>query len=109
MVELNSRPVSIRERAEWVEYRAFWRESFGKELDAVSYRGQGSASARPGAALVVDIALQIVSSPGEVLTDTGNLHATISADGQTLVGALWLNGAQQELSLIHISEPTRPY
>ena len=88
--------MSIREHAEWVEYRAFWREHFGKEIDAVSYRGQGSASARPGAALVVDIALQIVSSPGDVLVDTGNLNVTMATDGATMSGELWLNGKQTE-------------
>jgi hypothetical protein len=80
-VELNSRPVPISRRADWADYRSFWRERFGSELDTVSYRGKGSASTLPGEQLVVDIALQIVSTPGDVLVDTGNLHATIAADG----------------------------
>jgi hypothetical protein len=95
-VELSSRPVPIGERADWADYRSFWRERFGSELDAVSYRGKGTASALPGAELVVDIALQIVSSPGDVLVDTGNLTATIAGDGATMAGTLWLNSAQKE-------------
>ncbi|WP_291985811.1 TIR domain-containing protein [Candidatus Accumulibacter sp. ACC007] len=95
-VELNSRPVPIGQRADWADYRSFWRERFGSELDAVSYRGEGRASARPGEQLVIDIALQIVSSPGDVLVDTGNLNATIAADGARMAGVMWLNSAQKE-------------
>jgi hypothetical protein len=95
-VELNSRPVPISQRADWADYRSFWRERFGSELDTVSYRGKGSASALPGEQLVVDIALQIVSTPGEVLVDSGNLHATIAADGSSMAGTVWLNGKQVE-------------
>jgi hypothetical protein len=95
-VELNSRPVPITQRAEWADYRSFWRKRFDSELDAVTYRGKGSASALPGERLVVDIALQIVSTPGDVLVDTGNLNATIAADGATMTGTLWLNGKQVE-------------
>ncbi len=98
-VELNSQPVPISQNADWAEYRSFWRERFGSELDTVTYRGKGSASAHPGAPLVVDIALQIVSTPGDVLVDTGNLHATIAADGATMAGAVWLNGKQLERPL----------
>lgn len=95
-VELNSRPVPISRRADWADYRSFWRERFGSELDTVSYRGKGSASTLPGEQLVVDIALQIVSTPGDVLVDTGNLHATIAADGSSMSGTVWLNGKQVE-------------
>lgn len=95
-VELNSAPVAIGQRADWSAYRAFWRERFGKELEAISYRGKGSASALPGAPLVVDIALQIVSSPGEALIDSGNLHTAMAADGRTMAGSLWLNSEQKE-------------
>jgi hypothetical protein len=98
-VELNSRPVPISQRADWADYRSFWRERFGSELDTVSYRGKGSASALPGEQLVVDIALQIVSTPGDVLVDSGNLHATIAADGTTMAGTVWLNGKQAERPL----------
>jgi hypothetical protein len=104
-VELNSRPVPISQRADWAEYRSFWRERFGSELDTVTYRGKGSASALPGEQLVVDIALQIVSTPGDVLVDTGNLNATITADGSTMAGTLWLNGKQLERPLRLAREP----
>jgi hypothetical protein len=106
-VELNSRPVPISQRADWAEYRSFWRERFGSELDTVTYRGKGSASALPGEQLVVDIALQIVSTPGDVLVDTGNLNATITADGSTMAGTLWLNGKQLERPLRLAREPRR--
>ncbi|MCB1933011.1 MAG: toll/interleukin-1 receptor domain-containing protein [Candidatus Accumulibacter sp.] len=95
-VELNSRPVPISQRADWADYRSFWRQRFGSELDAVSYRGKGRASALPGDPLVVDIALQIISNPGDIMVDTGNLNATIAADGATMAGTLWLNGKQVE-------------
>ena len=98
-VELNSRPVAISRRADWADYRRFWRERFGSELDFVTYRGKGSASSLPGDRLVIDIALQIVSSPGDTLTDTGNLHATLGADGTTMTGTLWLNSKQAERPL----------
>ena len=45
---------------------------------------------------MVDIALQIISNPGDIMVDTGNLNATIAADGATMAGTLWLNGKQVE-------------
>lgn len=98
-LELNSRPLSIAQRADWADYRSFWRERFGSDLDFVSYRGKGSASSLPGDNLVIDVALQIVSSPGDTLVDSGNLHATLSADGTTMTGTLWLNSKQAERPL----------
>lgn len=99
VLELNSRPLSIAQRADWADYRSFWRERFGSDLDFVSYRGKGSASSLPGDALVIDVALQIVSSPGDTLVDSGNLHATLSSDGRTMTGSLWLNSKQAERPL----------
>lgn len=98
-VELNSRPVPISQRADWADYRRFWRERFGSELDFITYRGQGSASSRPGDDLVIDVALQIVSSPGDTLVDSGNLHATLNPEGTRMAGTLWLNSKQAERPL----------
>lgn len=93
---LNSRPVVITERPDWSAYRNFWRERFGSELEAVSYRGKGGATALPGDDLVIDVALQIVSRPGDEPVDTGNLHATLAPDGATMAGTVWLNSQQKE-------------
>lgn len=95
-VELNSRPLAIAQRADWADYRKFWRERFGSELEAVTYRGKGSASRLPGDDLVIDIALQIFSSPGKTMVDSGNLHSRLAADGKSMTGTLWLNSQQAE-------------
>lgn len=93
---LTSKPVPIAERADWAEYRAFWRERSGAELTHVVYRGEGTLRTDPGVARAIDVALALVSSPGDVPVDTGNLSATLAADGAAMNGKLWLNSAQAD-------------
>lgn len=93
---LTSTPVPIAERADWAEYRRFWRERTGSELTHVVYRGEGTWRTDPGVPLVIDVALQIVSSPGEIPVDSGNLSATLQAGGRVMNGKLWLNSAQAD-------------
>ena len=93
---LTSKPVAVADRADWAEYRAFWRERSGAELSHVVYRGEGTLRADPGVPPAIDVALALVSSPGDVPVDTGNLSATLAADGALMIGKLWLNSAQAD-------------
>lgn len=92
-----SEPITITERADWAEYRSFWRERFGAELERVMYRGEGLLHTDPGQPAAVDIALKLYGVPGNgEPVDSGNLSATLSADGRVLTGTLWLNSLQAE-------------
>ena len=93
---LTSKPVPIADRADWAEYRAFWRERSGAELTQVVYRGEGTLRTDPGMPRAIDVALTLVSSPGDVPVDSGNLSATLAADGAAMTGKLWLNSAQAD-------------
>jgi hypothetical protein len=97
LVTLASEPVPIVNRADWAEYRSFWRERTGAELNAVMYRGEGQLIADPGVPQRIDIALKLYPSPsrGEPI-DGGNLSATLSADGRTLSGTIWRNSLQAD-------------
>jgi hypothetical protein len=92
---LATEPIPIAARADWAEYRKFWRERFARDLDSVMYRGEGLLHADPGQPVRIDIALKLHAVPdsGEPV-DGGNLSATLSADGAQLSGTLWLNGEQ---------------
>jgi hypothetical protein len=93
---LASKPVPVADRADWAGYRAFWRERSGGELTHIVYRGEGTLRADPGVAPAIDVALTLVSSPGDVPVDSGNLSATLAADGASMNGKLWLNSAQAD-------------
>jgi hypothetical protein len=93
---LTSKPVPVADRADWAEYRAFWRERSGTELTHLVYRGEGTLRTDPGVPPAIDVALTIVSSPGDFPVDTGNLSASLDADGAVLNGKLWLNSAQAD-------------
>lgn len=92
---LATEPIPIASRADWADYRRFWRERFASELDNVMYRGEGLLLTDPGQPARIDIALKVHAVPdsGEPI-DGGNLSATLSADGAQLSGTLWLNGEQ---------------
>lgn len=111
-ISLASEPVPISDRADWAEYRQFWRDRTGSELNAVMYRGQGQITNDPGVARAIDIALQVLPSPGgREPVDGGNLSATLSADGLRLSGKIWKNGAQAEqgatLTRMPVQNPAR--
>ena len=93
---LTSKPVPIADRADWAEYRAFWRERSGAELTQVVYLGEGTLRTDPGMPRAIDVALTLVSSPGDMPVDSGNLSATLAADGAAMTGKLWLNSAQAD-------------
>ncbi len=93
---LTSKPVPVTDRADWAAYRAFWRERSGAELAHVVYRGEGTLRTDPGVPPAIDVALTLVSSPGDVPVDSGNLSATLAADGASMNGKLWLNSAQAD-------------
>lgn len=92
---LESHPIDIRERADWADYRSFWRERNGAELVAVRYRGEGRWRQAAGARAEIDLALQLLSVPGDVPVDSGNLSATLNAPDR-LEGQRWLNSAQAQ-------------
>lgn len=98
-VHLESTPVDIRQRADWAAYRQFWRERGGAELDAVRWRGTGTARAAAGSPLAINVALTVLSVPGDVPVDGGNLSATLTPDGR-LQGTRWFNGAQAEVPAV---------
>ncbi len=93
---LGSRPVDISARADWQDYRRFWSERSASELNAIAYRGHGTTHVAPDGRTVIDVALEIVSTPGEEQIDGGNLRATVNADGSAMDGRLWLNSEQAE-------------
>ncbi len=96
-VTLASEPVNIVDRPDWREYRAFWLERAGSPLEAIMYLGEGRRIAHPGVPVALDIALRVMPSPavGPAI-DGGNLSLQLAADGRTLRGRIWLNGAQAE-------------
>ncbi|MBT9489020.1 MAG: toll/interleukin-1 receptor domain-containing protein [Rubrivivax sp.] len=102
-LRLESAPIHIRQRADWADYRQFWRErdggQAGGELDAVRWRGAGTARAAVGSPLAIDVALTVLSVPGDVPVDGGNLSATLMPDGR-LQGTRWFNGAQAEVPAV---------
>ncbi len=93
---LTSKPVPVADRADWAEYRAFWRERSGAELTHVVYRGEGAWRADPGVRPAIDVALTLVSSPGDVPVDSGNLSATLAPGGAVMNGTLWRNSVQAD-------------
>ena len=97
---LTSKPVPVADRADWAEYRAFWRERSGAELTHVVYRGEGTLRSDPGAPPAIDVALTLVSAPGDVPVDSGNLSATLGAGGAVMNGKLWLNSAQADRQVL---------
>lgn len=98
-LHLESAPIDIRQRADWAEYRQFWREQRGGELEAVRWRGTGTARAPAGSPLAIDVALTVLSVPGDVPVDGGNLSATWMPDGR-LEGTRWFNSAQAEVPAV---------
>lgn len=101
---LESEPIDIRARADWAEYRVFWRERTGRDLDAVRWRGAGTARAAAGTPLAIDVALRVQTVPGDEDIDGGNLSATLAADGR-LQGTRWFNGAQAEVPALLVRAP----
>ena len=97
---LTSEPIPLEGRASWADYRAFWLRLTGTELHAIRYRGSGTLQADPGQALVIDIAWKIYNGEGDTQIDSGNLHASAAADGASLSGRLWSNGAQADRPVV---------
>ena len=97
-----SEPVAIAERPDWTDYRRFWRERGGGELNAIMYRGEGRRIDAPGVGTALDIGLQVLTSPdgGGTAIDSGNLSLRLSADGKTLTGRIWLNSAQADQAAV---------
>lgn len=101
-VTLASAPIFIVERPDWADYRRFWRERGSGELDAIMYRGEGRRIDAPGVEPALDIGFRVLSSPesGAAAIDGGNLSLRLSADGRTLTGRIWLNGAQADQAAV---------
>ena len=59
----------------------------------------------PGRAPRIDLALQVLAVPGDAPVDSGNLSATLSADGRRLDGKIWLNGAQADWPALLLRVP----
>lgn len=105
-VTLASEPIPIAARSDWADYRTFWRERTGSELNAVMYRGEGRLIADPGVAPRIDIALAVHPSPGNgEPVDGGNLSAALTPDWRTLSGTIWLNSLQAEQPASLTREP----
>jgi len=103
-VTLLSAPITITTRPDWAEYRQFWRERFGADLDRVLYRAKGRLVREPGRLPRIDLALQVLPAEAGEAVDSGNLSATLSADGQRLDGTVWLNSAQAEWPAVLVRE-----
>jgi TIR domain len=104
-ISLISAPLDISNRSDWAEYRRFWRERFGADLDSVIYRGEGRFIHDPGRAPRIDLALQVLPAQAGEAVDSGNLSATVSADGHRLDGTVWLNSAQAEWPAVLKRQP----
>lgn len=100
VVTLSSAPIAIADRPDWAEYRRFWREQGKGELSAIRYRGEGRRIDAPGAAAILDIALLVLPGPDAPAVDSGNLRLHLAADGKTLAGRIWLNGAQADQAAV---------
>ena len=48
----------------------------------------------------IDIALTLVSSPGEIAVDSSNLSASVDADRAVINGKLWLNSAPADRPVV---------
>lgn len=99
-VTLASAPVAIADRPDWAEYRRFWSEQGKGELTAIRYRGAGRRIEAPGAAAILDIALEVLPGPDAPPVDSGNLRLHLAADGKTLAGRIWLNSAQADQAAV---------
>jgi hypothetical protein len=97
-VTLASEPIQITAQPSWADYRAFWRQRFGAELDTIVLRGAGSVHADPAQPLRVDIAVALHPAgraDDASKIDGGNLSATLDPRGRRLDGELWLNSRQK--------------
>ncbi len=95
-VHAESEPIDIRQRADWADYRSFWEQRFGSPLEAVRLRGEGTARTAAGSPPSLDLGFRMLSVPGDVDIDGGNLTATLAPDG-SLAGTRWLNSVQAEV------------
>jgi hypothetical protein len=97
-VTLVSEPIHIAAQPGWADYRAFWRQRFGAELDTIVLRGAGSVHADPAQPLRVDIGFALHAAGRDddaSKIDGGNLSATLGPRGRRLEGELWLNSRQK--------------
>jgi hypothetical protein len=96
-VTLVSEPIQIAAQPSWADYRAFWRQRFGAELDTIVLRGAGSVHADPAQPLRVDIGFALYPAGRDDASkiDGGNLSATLGPRGRRLEGELWLNSRQK--------------
>jgi hypothetical protein len=97
-VTLVSEPIQIAAQPSWADYRAFWRQRFGAELDTIVLRGAGSVHADPAQPLRVDIGFALYPAGRDddaSRIDGGNLSATLGPRGRRLEGELWLNSRQK--------------
>jgi hypothetical protein len=97
-VTLVSEPIHVSAQPSWADYRAFWRQRFGAELDTVVLRGAGTVFADPAQAPRVDIGFALYPAGRDdeaSKIDGGNLSATLGPRGRRLEGELWLNSRQK--------------
>jgi hypothetical protein len=98
-LSLYSEPIDIRDDPAWAGFASQWHERFGEKLERVVWRGSGTARLAAGAPPAIDVALRVETPAGGDPIETGKLHAQASADGQRLLGRLWMNGEQAERAL----------
>lgn len=100
-----SSAVEISRLPEWSEYRAFWRERFGSDLDRVFYRGIGtvrtdtelpaSGGTSPVPVRRIALAVSVVPPGGADPINSGALEGVVDADDR-IHARLWLNDEQAE-------------
>lgn len=95
MLDFASEPVPVSARADWADYRAFWRERTGSELQAIEYRGSGRVTRADRLRPALDLGFKVYALPGGAEIDGGTLALQRADDGR-LVGRIWLNGEQAE-------------
>jgi hypothetical protein len=62
----------------------------------VRLRGEGTARRAAGSPLSLDLGFRMLSVPGDVDIDGGNVTVTLAPDG-SLSGTRWLNSVQAEV------------
>lgn len=104
-LRMHSAPVDIRADPAWADYRQFWRERFGAELDSVVWRGEGQLADDGSGTLQLDMALAVrpAGAPLAEPIATGNLSGQLPAAlAPRMAARLWWNAEQraQDVTLL---------
>ncbi len=99
-VGMVSLPLPIDKDPAWTNYRDFWKQSTGAELQRVVYRLQGEVrDDGTGAPVVIDAAMRIETELGDGPIDGGGFRGVLGEGGEGgrhISGRLWVNSEQAD-------------